>query len=365
MTTTAGLDAGGAHLKVALVDNGQVIDARQIVCPLWQGFDQLDAALTEALPLTARASRFAVTMTGELSDLFADRREGVVRLVLRLATVFGPRTRFWMGQRGFGAAKDAMEDFASVASTNFLATAALVASRAENALLVDMGSTTTDIIPIVAGRPAPRGLSDAERLATGELVYTGLTRTALMAVATKAPFQGRRQGLAREYFATMADVRRILGELPEGVDRHETADKKGKSVEESLARLARMFGRDASDGTAEEWRHAARFFAEEQSRSILDGCRQVLSATPLPIEASIIQAGIGAEVLQELARRLGFASKDFGELVSGPGETRLWATRCAPAVAVALRRDAPYRSTAPAGCAARATASGSPRTARP
>ena len=35
------------------------------------------------------------------------------------------------------------------------------------ALLIDMGSTTTDIIPTVAGAVAARGYADAERLTTG------------------------------------------------------------------------------------------------------------------------------------------------------------------------------------------------------
>lgn len=339
MSSTLGLDVGGAHLKVALAGSGSVIDARQIPCPLWMGIDRLDAALAEARPLTLRANHVAVTMTGELSDLFADRREGVERLVHRIVGAFGSGTRFWMGARGFGTADEAVQDFASAASTNFLATAAFAAQRLENALLVDMGSTTTDIIRIVDGRAAPRGLTDAERLATGELVYTGLTRTALMGIATAAPFQGRWQGLAREYFATMADVRRILGDLPVDVDQHETADKKGKSDEESVARLARMFGRDAGDGTAEEWREAARFFAEAQMRSIHDGCLEVLSAVPFPRRGHMIAAGIGADLLEDLGFRLDFAWNSFGDLVDPGGGAGPWVTYCAPAVAVALLAD--------------------------
>ncbi len=339
MTITLGLDAGGAHLKAALIEDGRVADARQIACPLWMGMDRLDAALAEARPLAARASRVAVTMTGELSDIFANRREGVEKLVSRLTAEFGAGARFWMGPRGFGTAEDALGDFAAAASTNFLATAAFVATRLENALLVDMGSTTTDIIPIVGGRPAPLGVTDAGRLATGELVYTGLTRTALMAIATAAPFRGEWQGLAREYFATMADARRVLGDLPEGVDQHATADGKGKSVEESVARLARMFGRDASDGRLDEWRAAARFFAETQLRSIHDGCFQVLSRDESPMRPDFVLAGIGAEVLRPLAARRGAAHISFGELSGADGAVRAWATRCAPAVAVALLAD--------------------------
>ena len=36
------------------------------------------------------------------------------------------------------------------------------------------------------------------------------------------------QRLAAGGFANMADVRRILGELPDGVDQHDTLDGRGK-----------------------------------------------------------------------------------------------------------------------------------------
>ena len=39
-----------------------------------------------------------------------------------------------------------------------------------------------------------------------------------MALAAPAPFGGRRTPLMNEYFASAADVHRILGQLPEGAD---------------------------------------------------------------------------------------------------------------------------------------------------
>ena len=127
MTITAGLDVGGAHLKVALVEDGRTIAATQFFCPLWQGMDKLDAALIEAALLLSRATRHAITMTGELSDQFPDRKTGVITLVARMVRAFGPDVKFWMGPRGFGSAAEAMKNANEVGSTNFLATAELVA----------------------------------------------------------------------------------------------------------------------------------------------------------------------------------------------------------------------------------------------
>lgn len=336
MAVTAGYDVGGAHLKVALAENGRTIAVAQIACPLWQGLDRLDAAFAAAGPLIARAGHHAATMTGELCELFPDRKTGVTTLVERLAALVGPDVRIWMGPRGFGSPQEAVIDPMAVASTNFLATAELIARRVGSAVLIDMGSTTTDIIPVVDGAPAPRGLTDGDRLMTGELVYSGLTRTDVTAIAHKAPLHGHSYRLAAGNFATMADVRRILGALPDNVDQHDTADHRGKSLEESLERFARCFGRDRLEASLDDWRTAANVIADRQSADISEALTEVLVATPVPADAPVIAAGIGASLIAPLAADLGRTCRAFGELANAAEDCRTWATRCAPAVAVAL-----------------------------
>lgn len=341
MMRVAGYDIGGAHLKVAVAEGGRITAVRQIACPLWRGVDQLNAVLVEALSMTAGAEAHRVTMTGELADVFPDRFTGVSRIVERVAETVSPRSRFWMGRRGFGTASEAVAHFEDVASTNFLATVTLVGRRLPGSgLLVDMGSTTTDIVAFSAGRASPMGVTDAERLVSGELVYTGFTRTPVMAVTTRGVFGGNWQSLARDPFAAMADVHRILGTLPDGVDLHRTADGRGTSDEECLSRLARCFGRDFEPGEEMQWRLSARQIAEEQLRSVIDGCLQVLSART-DCDQLMVSAGIGAAVVAEAARRLGAGHVRFAE-VAGVGSAQAeWSNCCAPAVAMALLGDEP------------------------
>jgi probable H4MPT-linked C1 transfer pathway protein len=225
---------------------------------------------------------------------FPSRQEGVATLLGVIRERFGARALIWAGPRGLLAWADAAAAWSDIASTNFLATASAVGRMRANLLLIDMGSTTVDIIAVRDGRPACRGLSDGDRLASGELVYTGLTRTPLMGLVDRAPFRGVWQGLTREYFATTADMRRIIGDLPEGVDQHDTADGRGVTLAESTARFARMFGRDSAEGSAEDWRLAALFLAERQLRTILEAAAQVLSDHGLPSNAPVVAAGIGA-----------------------------------------------------------------------
>jgi len=336
MAITAGYDVGGAHLKVALAEDGRTIAVRQIPCPLWRGMQQLDAALVEAVALIARADHHAVTMTGELCELFPDRQTGVREILSHLATELDSDLRVYMGLRGFADTATAMAEPASVGSMNFLASAALVGRHMSEALLVDMGSTTTDIIPVVGGTPCPRGLTDGDRLRTGELVYTGLTRTDVSVVAQHASLGGIEQRLAAGGFANMADVRRVLGELPDGLDQHATLDGRGTSVEESVARVARCFGRDAADASLEDWRSAARDIDGRQLADVRAAISDVMAASLFPPGTPIVAAGIGAARVELIAQALGRPTLRFGTLANTAPDCAEWATRCAPAVAVAL-----------------------------
>jgi (4-(4-[2-(gamma-L-glutamylamino)ethyl]phenoxymethyl)furan-2-yl)methanamine synthase len=333
VSVVIGWDIGGAHLKAARVKNGRVEATVQAATPLWLGLDSLAAAFDALLAQLGAADRHAITMTGELCDAFSSRKDGVARLAAIAADHLAPATlRLYAGRAGFVDLDEAASQAADIASANWHASAALLALKLPNALLIDIGSTTADLIPIVAGRVAALGYSDAERLATGELVYSGMTRTFVMALACRAPFRGGWTPLMNEYFASSADVHRILGALPDGADKMPTADGREKTVEASRARLARMIGCEADDGAALEWDGLAAWFAEAQIREIVDAAFLRLSRHDLPAAAPVVAAGIGDSVTAEVARRLRRSCVGFSSAIAAPAE----AAQCAPAVAVAL-----------------------------
>ena len=337
-TRTVGWDLGGVHVKAALVEDGRVVAAVQAPCRLWRGIPALDETFA-TLPDWARGeARHAVTMTGELTDCFADRTDGVDRLSAWVdATLTGP-VRIYAGRAGFVVPGEARANSASIASANWHATAALVGRHAADALLVDIGSTTADLIPIVSGRPAATGYSDAERLETGELVYSGAVRTPLLAFATHAPWRGRRTALMAETFAATADIYRLTGELPEGADQQHSADLKGKSIPETETRLARMVGRDRGEGSSEEWRALAAWFAEAHLRPLHDAAAVLLSRPDLPGDAPLVVCGAGRFLAERLAARLGRRSVPLTEVIAGRLGQRdaEWVSTCGPAVAVGL-----------------------------
>jgi probable H4MPT-linked C1 transfer pathway protein len=275
-------------------------------------------------------------MTGEMVDLFPDRAEGVSRLVEAVVgRLEGAPVRFYAGARGFFDAEGAKRQPAAVASANWMASSALVAARHSTALFLDIGSTTTDVVPVSAGRISARSGDDATRLVSGELVYTGVVRTPLMALIDRAPFAGEWVPLIAEYFATTADVYRLIGTLPDGADQHPAADGGEKTPEASARRVARMIGRDAGSASLADWKQLGMWFGEVQRRRIEDACARVSSREALPQDAPLVVAGVGRFLAGDLARHAGRPCLDFATLLPCEPSVAARASDCAPAVAVA------------------------------
>ena len=346
-----GWDVGGAHLKAARLDaTGTVERVMQLPCPLWQGIDHLRRALDHALAALGPAAIHAVTMTGEMADLFPNRREGVVRLVAALGERLPPATlRCYAGVDGFVDESKVAGLADRVASANWMASAALVAACLPQALFIDVGSTTTDLVAVREGRVLASGGTDAERLLVGELLYTGVVRTPVMALAGEAPFAGDWVPVVPELFATAADVHRLTGRLPDAADQHPAADGGEKSVAGSARRLARMIGRDVESAALEDWRRLAQWFADAQATRIDAAWDRLLSRAGLATDAPVVVAGVGRFVATELARRRRSPSLDFGCLLSAADGERERATDCAPAVAVAWLAQRPDVSRSRAG----------------
>lgn len=331
-----GLDLGGAHLKAAQADaEGRIVAAIQVPCVLWQGLDRLEAALDEVGRQLAPQTLVALTMTGELVDLFADRASGVERLLDVVAARF-PDLLVLAGTSGLVGLAEARERPLEVASANWLATAMLAADGLPEGVLVDLGSTTTDILPFAGGRVLVEGRRDRERLAAGELAYQGLTRTPVMALADAAPFAGRRVPLMNEHFATTADVYRLLGKLDEAADQHPAADGGAKTAEASARRLARMVGADLAEAPPSAWRRLAAWLAEAQLRRLADALALVLSRGGVGEEAPLVALGCGWRTVEDLAARVGRPCIAFSSLIDAVPSAAHSIATCGPAVALAI-----------------------------
>ncbi len=336
MSSIVGWDLGGANLKLAYLAAGRLIQVAQIPCPVRQEVTKFDAALEQGLMLCPAGASHAVTMTGELSDVFVDRAEGVAYLVDMMRRATDGAALFYGGEAGFLDCIRAVERSSEVASANWHASAALLAQLFPDGLLIDVGTTTTDLIPFNGGAVAARGSADGARLTEGELIYSGAVRTPVMAVTRTAPFNGRVQRIVAERFATMADVWRLMGELPADADPYPAPDLMGKSTQESAARLARMLGRDLSDAGLLAMIDVARHVAACQVAEIEAAAGALLAREELAADAPVIGAGCGRFIAKQVAQRLDRPYHDFGDVIECAPDTRDMAAVCAPAVAVGL-----------------------------
>jgi len=340
VTSVIGWDIGGAHVKAARAEGGRLVAVSQRACAPHLGLALLEQPIRETLDELGPATRHRVTMTAELSDAFEDRSRGVISIAAIVAREVGAaEVLFFAGARGFIARSEIAGAAEAVASANWRASAELAAQHCPDALFVDIGSTTSDLVPIRDGRVSARGASDAERLACGELAYAGFSRGSPQAYASRAPVDGKWTPLVNEAFASMADVRRVLGELPEAdhrADLSPTADGRPKTIEASRARLARLAGRDAAHFTDSQAHAFADYLAHAQLNAIEEQIALLASRDAIAPDAPFVGAGVGRALVARLARRHGRALFDFADFIAGPEHLRARAAECAPATALAL-----------------------------
>jgi len=339
-TNTIGWDIGGAHVKAAVINPaGEIIAVYQQPCPLWKGLDQLQGAVTRIMDEASGAQGLhAITMTGELVDLFEHRDDGVKQIIAAMTALLPQgQCLVFAGLEGFlEAEKVTAGHYPAIASANWLASAAFAAQKVGSGLFVDIGSTTTDILLLNDGKVLAQGYTDYQRLLSRELIYTGIIRTAVMAVAQSAYDQGREIGLMAEYFATMADVYRVTGELNELHDQTETADGAEKTITASARRLSRMIGSDFFPEELPRWRQFAENIRAQQLQKIQRGCAYRLQDSNFPRNRPLIGAGVGRFLVKQIAQSLGAPYLDFADLCpDSANQTGLTAADCAPAVAVA------------------------------
>ena len=343
-----GWDIGGAHLKACRLQRGEVVDVAQWACPLWTGAQALEKALAQARERWPQlgGALHAVTMTGEMVDSFEHREAGVQQIAALLAERLAApeRLRFFAGDAGWCGPEQVAGQWPAIASANWLATAmhAALLRPKGSALLVDIGSTTTDLIALRDGRVLTSARSDAERLASGELVYQGVVRTPLCVLARRIEWGGMSYNVMNEFFATSADVYRLCGELDPAHDLHPAADGGAKDAAGTRRRLARLIGMDEREGSAAQWLVFAQAWRRCQIDELSAQMQRVLSGHGLGGDTQIVSAGCGDFLVPELQARCGLKgarayASDVAQL--GGGQLAEWAQVCAPCVAVASLLD--------------------------
>ncbi len=318
VTNVLGLDVGGANTKAAFLRTQDGIVKEHGTAmeyfPIWKvGKEQLPRVLDKLKKRLVNSTDLdgvGVTMTAELSDAYWTKKEGVNHILDCATQVFTDVPISVLNvEAGLLSLEDARKEPLKVASANWAATGWMISQVIKTCLVVDVGSTTTSIIPIINGKIAAEGRTDLEKLQNGELVYSGALRTNVATIVNFIPIRGRMAGVSSELFAQSGDVHLLLDNIKEREYTAETMDGRGKTKKEAMARLARVVCADIDMLTEQEIVAMTKFVYGKQVEQIARGLTQVYERIKHLIQGKhvVVITGFGRNFLaKKAAEKAGF-----------------------------------------------------------
>jgi hypothetical protein len=335
MSATLGWDIGGVNTKVARVAGGSILAVES--CPFELQLDPgafVETLRSLAAKTGARGDEVhAVTMTAELSQMFRTKRDGVAFVLDAVEAAFpGSTIRVYAVNGRFLSVAEAVTAPLLVAAANWAATARVVSKYVADALIVDVGTTTADVIPIVGGHVAAEGWTDPDRLASGELVYSGAVRTPVEALSAFVPFRGGEAGVSAEGFALSGDVHVWRGDLQPVDYTAPTPDRRPVTREFVGERLARAICADREMLDEPAVTEIADALASAQVERIVAAIVKVRGRHP-SLRTAVV-TGLGAFIAERAAHQAGMRVVPLAAMLGDAP------ARCAPAASVALLLDA-------------------------
>jgi len=330
LTLILGLDIGGANTKGCYLeaDGEKIISAKglSIYHEMWRDPEGLRDVLSAFRDLSIKKNRkfpagIALTMTAELCDCFESKTKGVLFILRIVEEIFAEAPiHIWTTREIFVRPSELRSEPLQAAAANWLASASALACSPllrDPVIFADMGSTTTDILPVIPGTVLARGKTDTERLLSGELLYTGLLRTPVHSLLDEVYIDGCRCQVTHEYFAITADIYRLLGLITETTYNVPTPDGKSRDIEACAKRLARVVGSEPEELGSKNVYWLARLIMEKQTELIVDKILGIVSRENVPLPRQLIATGLGSSILREAARRIGLPSISWWKAVPG------------------------------------------------
>lgn len=313
-----GLDVGGVNTKATVIktEDGSMKEIKTAIeyFPIWkEGKENLPIVmerLRKHLVNSVTLDVVGVTMTAELSDVYWTKKHGVNHVLDCVTRVFADVPTFILNvEAELVPIENARKEPLKVAAANWAATGWMVSQMIKDCLTIDIGSTTTSIIPIINGEIAAKGKTDLQKLTNGELIYTGALRTNVATIVNRIPIRGQTARVSSELFAQSGDIHLLLDHITEGDYTVETADGRGRTKKEAMARIARLVCADIDMLSQQEIIGIAYFIYERQIEQIAEGLRQVYDKVkPRTCEGiPAVVTGLGRNFLaRKAAERAGF-----------------------------------------------------------
>jgi len=300
-----GIDIGGANTKITELE-GEYYRVHHIYFPMWKKHKKLIELLQRYNREDVR--KVGIVMTAELVDAYRSKREGVEDILNTVERAFPDKDIYVFDVDGnFLEVDVAKRDYIKVSASNWVATAHFVMRDiSDNCILVDMGSTTTDIIPIRDGEVLAER-TDLKRLMNNQLVYVGALRTPLSFLANTVMFRGCETNISSEYFSITGDINVILNKIDREDYTCDTPDGAPVDRESCMRRVARILCSDL-----EEVEEEILDISHQLYRKLLDIIRYNVDRVSERYNIKdVVITGLGEKILRDALE--GYSVVSIGE----------------------------------------------------
>ncbi|MHA1212949.1 MAG: hydantoinase/oxoprolinase family protein [Candidatus Heimdallarchaeota archaeon] len=308
MSIILGLDIGGANTKFVVIqhqnDQLKLLLSDSEYFPFWKNYkafpDFLRKLKKKIESKYDTISQVVFVTTAELADCFQTKKEGIQEICSFVNQVFASCSPLIFDVYGkFIPCIDAHTKWFEVAASNWVASAEYLGMKYPNAIMIDIGSTTTDIIPVFNGKVVATGRNDMERLASNELVFSGLLRTNVIAITRSVKLNQKDIPVSSEFFATLGDVYFVLDDISQDEFSVEAADGRPITKKNSLARLARIICADTNQLTERDIKQIAEQIREKHFEQLTCALITILDSYSerYKIKPTIILTGSGAKAI--------------------------------------------------------------------
>lgn len=315
----AGFDIGGANTDLAVIDFDEKGRIEKITTgfeylPMWLEKEDLSNTLIDLLGSSKNdLDAVGICMTAELVDAYQTKREGVLDIAGKVKDTFDLPLGF-IGYKGVVDFRNLQENPLQVAAANWVATSRLAGLISSECIMIDTGSTTTDIIPVKEGKACAEGRSDLQRLGTGELVYSGILRTNVAAMVDKVPLDGSWFRVASELFAISADIHLVLGNITEEDYSCSTPDGAGKTVEDCMRRISRVVCGDLDLLSPQDITAMAEYIYQQQVEDVTQALVEVSKRSGI---SKVVTTGLGMDIIGcEASALAGIPSVGMDQILS-------------------------------------------------
>ncbi len=310
-----GWDIGGAHTKYTISSNNSVKSVSYIVpLQLWKSLDPLKELINDIHDKYNMSYTIinGFTMSGEMCDIFTNREEGVKK-ILSLFNRSLSKNYIYTSKYGIIPIKKYI-NYEYIASMNWHIIAYYLKDFYKNIIAIDTGSTTTDIMLIKNNKCINQRVDDHSGLKSTELMYTGILRTPIFSVVKYISFNRQKYYLIPEYYATMADIYRVLGVIEPKEDYSATADGRSKSQLNTFIRISRSLGFDYTSKYKKLILGLARKIMSEHLHQISYNIHgHVIKRFSDKKDLKFIGMGIGRNIIKKICKK---NSWDYADLTS-------------------------------------------------